>query len=105
MPLSIRSAVPLALAALLAGCNNYEPAKETLSQPAACKAVSDHLKADQIEDRFGPPSKKEDFFGDTILTYRREDVEWRFQVSGNVGTFRALRQPKGKVEEILPCKM
>jgi hypothetical protein len=105
VPRSVPLALVPALAAALAGCNDYggKP-KELLNQTTACKAVSDRLKVKGIEDRFGPAGKKEDFFGDTILTYRVEDTEWKFQVSENVGTFRALRQPKDRIEEILPCR-
>ena len=96
-------ALALAIAAAIAGCGEDEPVKQELNQANACRVVKEDLKVPAIEERFGEADKKEDFFGDTIVTYDQGDEQWKFQVSANVGTFRALRQPKDGIEQILPC--
>jgi hypothetical protein len=97
-----RVSLAVVIAALVAGCGD-DGGRRILDERAACQAVKDDLTADEVKDRFGDPDDEQDFFGDEILTYRRAEVEWKFQVSGQQGTFRALRQPKGEIEEILPC--
>lgn len=84
-----------------AGCTD-DPDLVGLSEPEACKAVTEHLDADQLEARFGEPTSTQDFFGDRVLSYTRGDVKWQFQVTEQAGTFRALRV-EGKSEDVLAC--
>ncbi|HEX8067952.1 MAG TPA: hypothetical protein VF520_15655 [Thermoleophilaceae bacterium] len=103
---SPRRLAPVLAAAVLAapGCGGGGDEPEALDRASACRAVSDHLDVAAFEERFGEADAKQDFFGDTVITYRRDDGDWKFQVSGKVGAFRALRQVKGRPEEILPCR-
>lgn len=88
-----------------AGCGRHvDPQRDALTQASACGVVKDRLNADTIEKRFGKPDEIQDFFGDKVVTYKRDGVEWSFQVSGKVGTYRALRQRPNEAEEILPCR-
>jgi hypothetical protein len=98
-----RLALVLPLAAAIAACGENEPVKQELNQANACRVVKENLKVPAIEERFGEADKKEDFFGDTIVTYEGRNEQWKFQVAAQVGTFRALRQPKDGIEQILPC--
>ena len=100
-----RTVASLALGALVlaaAGCGG-DGDKEELSQESACGAVKQHLKVDAIQKRFGKADKVQDFVGDSVVSYKRDDGEWTFQVGARTGAFRALRQKKGSIEETLPC--
>jgi hypothetical protein len=101
-PRTVASLACAALALAAAGCGG-DGDKEELSQESACAVVKQHLKVDAIQKRFGKADKVQDFFGDSVVSYTRDDVDWTFQVGARTGAFRALRQPKGKIEETLPC--
>lgn len=94
----------LLLALAIAGCGEEKKIREEVNRQTACKVVEEDLNVEQIEERFGEADKNEDFFGDTILTYEGANEQWKFQVSARVGAFRALRQPRDGIEEILPCR-
>ena len=104
MPRSVIFVLAALAAPALAGCGEEEKIRDEVNRETACSVVEQDLKVEQIEERFGEADKKEDFFGDTILTYEGPREQWKFQVSARVGAFRALRQPRDGIEQILPCK-
>ena len=74
-----------------------------LNRTEACRAVTEKLTLAKLEERFGKPDGTQDFFGDTVVSYEGVDeVRWQFQVSAQVGTFRALTV-KGQREDIVQC--
>jgi hypothetical protein len=92
-----------AAALAAAGCGDDSRDFAQLNEDEACKAVREKLPLDKLEDRFGEPDRTQDFFGDTVVTYEgAEDVRWQFQVSTQVGTFRALTV-EGSREEVVDC--
>ena len=95
--------VTLALALAAAGCGDDGQDFAQLNQTEACRAVKEKLTLPKLEERFGKPDGRQDFFGDTIVAYEgAEEVRWQFQVSAQAGTFRALTV-KGKREDVVPC--
>jgi len=94
----------LTAAIAAAGCADDTPDLVALDQAEACKAVKEHLDADELKQRFGDPDTTQDFFGDQVLGYEdeREDVRWQFQVSARSGAYRVARV-KGSREEIVDC--
>lgn len=101
----MRRALPLIAAVAVAvstGCADDSDDPIPVTEAEACKAVREHLKLDDLEDRFGSPDGSQDFFGDRVVTYDDDEVKWQFQVGARTGTFRAIRV-EGSREKILAC--
>ena len=98
--LALSACAPLVFWSL--GCDGGKGGS-AVTETSACKVVKQHLKADAIEKRFGKASEVQDFFGDKVVVYRSDGGDWSFQVGARTGAFRALHQPRGKTEQILPC--
>jgi hypothetical protein len=88
--------------AISAGCADDTPDPIPVTETEACKAVKEHLQLDALEERFGPPDRSQDFFGDRVVTYEDDDAKWQFQVGAQTGTFRAIRV-EGSREKTVAC--
>ena len=92
----------LTAAVALTGCGDGGPDIVGLTEAEACRAVKERLNLEELEERFGKPDGTQDFFGDRVVSYERDELRWQFQVTEQAGTFRAI-QVEGKREKILAC--